>query len=292
MNLLVTITYNAVKHDILDAFFASIQAQTAEDFILLVIDNASTDGTREYLRALELPNLRLILNEDNVGFGRACNQGIAMARELGADYVTFINNDTEFGPDLIEGMVASLEKTGVAALTPLITPYDQPNHIWFITGHFRWHRGLIPVHDHIWQPRTAAPPERFQATEFVSGCCVVFRMSVFDVVPGFDDRFFVYWEDADLSMTMKEHGLSIMVDTALICRHKIGISTGGTYSAFTVYNANKGYMLFVRKHYGRIGVAWALPVVTAKLVGNLLRRRIRAREIAPWLRGLRDGLCN
>ncbi len=290
MNLLVTITYNALKHDILDPFFASIRAQADRDFVLLVIDNASTDGTADYLRALDLPNLRLLLNEDNVGFGRACNQGIALARELGASHVTFINNDTEFGPDLIGGMVASLEKTGAAALAPLITTFDQADQIWFITGTFSWPRGLIPVHDHIWRPRAEASPERFQRTEFVTGCCVVFRMDVFDTIPGFDDRFFVYWEDADISMSMKEHGLKVMVDTALVCRHKIGSSTGGTYSAFTVYNANKGYMLFVRKHHGAAGLAWALPVVTAKLVGNLLRRRIRPQEVSPWFRGLRDGL--
>jgi N-acetylglucosaminyl-diphospho-decaprenol L-rhamnosyltransferase len=291
MNLLVTITFNALKHDILDPFFASIRAQADQDFMLLVVDNASTDGTRDYLRALDLPNLRLILNKENVGFGRACNQGIALARELGAAQVTFINNDTEFGPELIGGMVASLRKTGAAALAPLITPYDRPDHIWFITGHFRWSRGIIPVHDHIWRPRSAAPAARFQRTEFVTGCCVVFRMDVFDAVAGFDDRFFVYWEDADLSMELKTRGLTVVVDTALVCRHKIGASTGGTYSAFTVYNANKGYMLFVRKHHGLAGLAWALPVVTTKLIGNLLRRRIRPREIAPWLRGLRDGLA-
>lgn len=290
MNLVVTITYNAIKHDILDGFFASIRAQADRDFMLLVVDNASTDGTRDYLAALDLPNLRLILNEENVGFGRACNQGIALARELGASHVTFLNNDTEFGPELIGGMVASLEETGAAGLAPLITPYDQPDHIWFITGSFQWHRGIIPVHDHIWQPRTSASPERFQRTRFVTGCCVVFRMQVFDVIPGFDDRFFVYWEDADLSMAMEERGLPVLVDTALMCRHKIGATTGGTYSAFTVYNANKGYILFIRKHHGPLALAWALGMVSAKLAGNLLRRRIRPQEVAPWYRGLRDGL--
>lgn len=290
MNLLVTITYNAIGHDILDGFFASIRAQNADDFILLVIDNASTDGTREYLAALNMPNLRVILNDENVGFGRACNQGIAMAREINARCITFINNDTEFGPDLIGGMARSLEETGAAALAPLITPFDQPDHIWFITGTFSWRRGMIPVHDHIWQPRSAASTERFQRTDFVTGCCVIFRMTIFDTIDGFDDRFFVYWEDADLSMEMKQRGLAVLVDTALVCRHKIGISTGGTYSAFTVYNANKGYLLFVRKHYGRAVLAYVLPVVFAKLIGNLLRGRIRPQVIAPWYRGLRDGL--
>ncbi len=85
MNILVNITFNALKDNILDPFLACIRAQKDQDFMLLVIDNASSDGTHDYLRGLDLPNLRLILKRENVGLGRACNQGIAFAREQGAD---------------------------------------------------------------------------------------------------------------------------------------------------------------------------------------------------------------
>ncbi|MBJ6123339.1 glycosyltransferase family 2 protein [Sphingomonas mollis] len=290
MNVVVTITYNARKYGILDAFFASMEAQDDRNFLLLVIDNASTDGTSEYLQALNLPNLRLILNEENVGFGRACNQGIAFAREAGAEHITFINNDVEFGPDLIGGMVHSLEEQDAAVLSPLITPFDQPDHIWFITGSFRWRRGLIPYHNKIWQPRSAASSDRIQKNDFVTGCCIVFRMSVFDVIPGFDDRFFVYWEDADLSMEMKKRDMKAVTDTSLVCRHKVSISTGGSFSAFSVYHATRGHLLFARKHYGVIILAYVMPVIVAKMILNLARRRMRLREIRPWFQGLLSGL--
>jgi len=290
MNLVVTITFNAVKHDILDGFFRSIREQRDHDFQLLVIDNASTDGTRDYLHALDLPNLRLILNDENVGFGRACNQGIALARELGASHITFINNDVEFDPDLIGGMVRSLEESNAAVLSPLITPFDQPDHIWFLSGSFRKTRGMAPYHDWIWQPRSVAPTNRFQRTDFVTGCCPVFRMEVFDAIPGFDDRFFVYWEDADLSMEMKKRGFEAVTDTSLVCRHKVSVSTGGSYSAFSVYHAARGHMLFVRKHYSAAVQSYVAALIVGKMVFNILRGCMRPQEIRPWFRGLLSGL--
>lgn len=290
MNVLVTITYNALSHDILPGFFRSIEAQDDRDFVLLVVDNASTDGTREYLQGLDLPCLRLILNDENVGFGRACNQGIEFARSVGAEHITFINNDVEFGPDLIGGMVASLERTGAAALTPLITPYDHPDQIWFIGGSFQWRRGYTPHHHLIWQPRNKASRELIQVTEFATGCCLLIRMSVFDVVPGFDDRFFVYWEDADLSMTLRAKGLRIVVDTTLELRHKVSTSTGGLFGAFSVFHAVRGYLLFIRKYKGRGGLAFAIPFAVAKLLRNVLAGRIAFGLLPAWFNGFRSGL--
>ena len=294
MNVLVTITYNALGHDILPAFFDCIGAQRDTDFTLLVIDNASTDGTPEYLRGLELPNLRLILNEENIGFGRACNQGIALARELGATHVTFINNDVEFGPDLIGGMVASLEASGAAGLSPLITLFDQPERLWFATGSYRWNRGMIPYHDLIGDPVTDLPAssQDIRATDFAPGCCLVFRLDTFETIPGFDDRFFVYWEDADLSMELKKRGLRIVTDTALECRHKVSVSTGGSFSDFSIFHFNRGHMLFVRKHFGSTALAFVLPVAFAKALLNVLRRRMKPSQLAVWRRGIASGLAS
>lgn len=294
MNLLVTITYNALGHDILPAFFDCIRAQNATDFVVLVIDNASTDGTPDYLRGLDLPNLRLLLNEENVGFGRACNQGIALARQLGASHVTFINNDVEFGPELIGGMVAALEESGAAGLSPLITLFDQPDRLWFATGSYRWNRGMIPYHDGIGQLLTALPQhaDRFVATNFATGCCLIFRLDAFDIVPGFDDRFFVYWEDADLSMTFKERGLRIVTDTRLRLLHKVSISTGGSFSNFSIFHFNRGHMLFVRKHFGNLALLFVLPMSFAKILMNVARGRAKARQLPAWWRGIASGLFN
>lgn len=290
MNIIVTITYNAMKDAILDPFFACVQAQKDQDFLLLVIDNASTDGTPDYLRSLDIPNLQLIVNTENIGFGRACNQGIAIARERGAEYVTFLNNDTEFDEHLFGDMVASLAATDAAGLSPLITFFDEPRNLWFITGSYRWNRGMIPYHDWIGHPRADAPLDRIAATAFAPGCCLIFRTDAFDVVPSFDDRYFVYWEDADFCMMLHERGLRIVVDTMLECRHKVSVSTGGAFSDFSIFHFNRGHVLFVRKHFGTIALAYVLPITLMKMALNLARRRMRLRQLPIWFRGIVSGL--
>ncbi|MES3154825.1 glycosyltransferase family 2 protein [Sphingomonas faeni] len=291
MNLLVTITYNAMAHAILDPFFACIAAQTDPDFEILVIDNASTDGTVAYLRTLDLPNLHIVANAENIGFGRACNQGVDFARERGATHVTFINNDTEFDPGLIGNMVASLDASDAIGLSPLITYYDEPDRIWFITGSYRWRRGMIPYHDQIGHRVVDAPGPRLRETDFAPGCCLIFRMEAFDAVRGFDDRFFVYWEDADFCLDLKEHGLRVVVDTDLVCLHKVSISTGGAFSDFSIFQFNRGHMVFVRKHFGLGAAAFVVPVVFAKTVLNVLRGRMKPRQFPIWFRGIRSGLA-
>lgn len=290
MNLLVTITYNAMKEGILPPFFECLAAQRDGNFQVLVIDNASSDGTADYLRGLDLPNLHLLLNDENIGFGRACNQGIAFAQERGAHYVTFINNDTEFDSGLIGGMVASLEESGAAGLTPLITYFDEPDRVWFVTGSYRWNRGMIPYHDGLNQPRSTAVKERWPETAFAPGCCLIFRMDVFDVVPGFDPCYFVYWEDSDLCLTLKERGLRVVTDTSLKCLHKVSVSTGGAFSDFSIFHFNRGHMIFVRKHFGKKGLFLVVPVVAAKTILNLIRGRMAMRQFPIWIRGIRAGL--
>lgn len=290
MNVVVTITYNAVKHGILDPFFACVAAQRDRDFVLLVIDNASSDGTADYLRALNMPNVRILLNNKNVGFGRACNQGIEIARKLGAEHITFLNNDTQFDSGLFGGMVATLRETGADALSPLITYYDKPDHVWYVTSSFRWSRGMIPLHDHFRRHRSEIPSNRLQWTEFATGCCLILPMYVFDVLSGFDDRYFVYWEDTDLCMDLKRHGMKLVVDTQLVLQHKVSISTGGQFSDFTIFQFTRGHMMFARKYFGTTKTLAMLPILFAKAMANVVLGRMKPQQFGTWFKGISSGL--
>jgi hypothetical protein len=290
MHLVVTVTFNALRDGVLAPFLGCIRTQTAPDVVLLAIDNASTDGTANYLREIDMPNLRLILNRENVGFARACNQGIALARTLGARYVTFLNNDTEFTPNLLANMTASLEATGAAGLSPLVTYYNEPDRIWFATGSFRWSRGMIPYHDRVNQSRKILPIQRILDTAFVSGCCFLLRLDTLEGIDGFDERFFVYWEDADLCRDLGKRGRRFVTDTGLECRHKVSISTGGAFSDFSIFHLTRGHVMFVRKHFGLAALGFVLPIVALKTMLNVVRRRIRLCQLPVWCRAIGSGL--
>jgi len=291
MHLVVTVTFNALKDGVLSPFLDCIRAQTASNLMLLAIDNASTDGTADYLKGVDMPELRVIANGENVGFARACNQGIAFARERGARYVTFLNNDTEFGPNLLASMAASLEAEGADGLSPLVTYHDDPDRIWFATGSYRWGRGMIPYHDGVNRSRSTLPTRRVLDTQFISGCCFLLRADVLEAVGGFDERYFVYWEDADLCRSLGERGdLRLVTDTGLECRHKVSVSTGGAFSDFSVFHLTRGHMLFVRKHFGITALGFVLPVVAAKTALNVIRGRMGLRQVGVWWRGAASGL--
>lgn len=290
MHVLVTITFNAMKEAILDPFFACVFAQDDRDFLLLVIDNASTDGTVDYLRRLDHPNVRVVLNTRNIGFSAACNQGVTFARDLSASYITFINNDTEFDSHLFGGLISSLKESKASGLSPLILYHEQPRNIWFVTGSNPWKRGLASNHKWLGLPRSVAPTHRFLPTEFAPGCCLIFYMDVFNIVPGFDESYFVYWEDVDFCRVLFKHGLSIMVDTSLECLHKVSASTGGGFSDFSVFNYVRGHLLFVRKHFGVLALPYVLAFDVARTALNIFRGRMKPRQIPVWARAVYSGL--
>ena len=290
MHVLVTITFNAMKEAILDPFFACVFAQDDRDFLLLVIDNASTDGTVDYLRRLDHPNLRVVLNERNIGFSAACNQGIAFARDSNASYITFINNDTEFDSHLFGGLVTSLNESKASGLSSLVLFHKEPRNIWFITGSTPWKRGLVSNHDWLGLPRAVAPKQRFLPTDFAPGCCLIFHMNVFKVVSGFDEEFFVYWEDVDLCRELSKHGMNIVVDTSLECLHKVSASTGGGFSDFSVFNYVRGHIKFVRKHFGVLMLSYVLAFEVARRVSDVSRGLMKPRQIPIWGRAIFSGL--
>lgn len=108
----IVLTYNGKKY--LDALFASFSAVEAGDFSweIVLVDNASTDGTPEYVRERLLPrfsNLRLIRSEQNTGFAGGNNLG---AREAHGEYILFLNNDTAITPGFLQNMLSCIRESG------------------------------------------------------------------------------------------------------------------------------------------------------------------------------------
>lgn len=107
----IVLTYNGKKY--LDALFASFSAVEDAGFTweIVLVDNASTDGTKEYVREVlspRFPDLRYIYSEQNTGFAGGNNLG---AREARGEYILFLNNDTSISPDFLQNMLACIRKT-------------------------------------------------------------------------------------------------------------------------------------------------------------------------------------
>src|SRR6185503_11528018 len=194
----VVVSYET-RETLLECLAAFVAEPTAS---VVVIDNASRDGTAAAVRE-RFPSVRLVANAENVGFARACNQG---ARESRARYLLFLNPDATLAPGSLGALAAILEaRPRVGVVGPRTRSANGDIQVstgpdLSLVSEIRQRRLVRGV-----ARRDAAilvEAEGLHAVErevdWVSGACLMIRREAFDAVSGFDERFFLYEEDADL----------------------------------------------------------------------------------------------
>lgn len=282
----VTVTYNSA--DVLDDFLASMERQQG-DWSLIIVDNASADGTRRRLEQIDDDRIRVILNPTNDGFAAGTNIGIRAALEGGAASVLLLNNDTVFDADMIVELSSRLAESGAGAISPVIVFDHDPNLIWYAGGHLDWARGVKVIHEHFEQPVAQAGTTPFE-TSFCPACCMLFTRSAMETAGLLDEDFFVYWEDAEHCLRMHAVGLKIVVTPALRIRHKASILTGGMMSDFSLYQQYKNRIILLRKAANPIMMAYSVCVVSAAVVGRYLFRGDPRRGTALRLKAVWAGI--
>lgn len=284
---LVTVTFNSA--DVIEPFLRDTLAQTQTDFILYVVDNASTDDTLQRLRKYSDPQIRVIANAKNVGVAEGNNQGTRAALADGCDAVLLINNDTEFETALIEKMGRELQGSGAGMVVPKILFYDPPDMIWCAGGSFNRLRGYSVIHDGERQKDTG----QFNVArdiEYAPTCCMLVHRSVFDRIGLMDARYFAYFDDADFCMRAHRHNIRMRYLPDAVLRHKVSSLTGGGTSPFVGYHFTRNRFIFLRKHIGAVKVFLFAPLYELYLVARLLLGRDSLTLAARKQKGFWDGL--
>ena len=282
----VTVTFNAAEF--LQPFMDCCLAQTFKDFELLVIDNASSDDTLEVLTATVDPRLTLIQNERNVGYAAACNQGIRHFLECGVDDILFINNDTEFGPELFGALRALRARHSADAITPRIGYAEAPEINWYAGGRFTFWKGFQGEHPGQGERHDPMDTEP-RWMPVAPGCCVMFAAATFERLGFFDENYFVYFEDTDYFLRMERAGLRLLYAPGLSIAHKISLSTGGAQSDFSIRYYQRNQMYLLRKHFGALTVACQSALVLIKAAFRLLARRDTLRQYRLRLSSIGEG---
>jgi GT2 family glycosyltransferase len=218
---IVLITWNSARY--LERCAAGILSQSGAHRDLVVIDNASTDGTCERVAAL-LPDARLVRNETNVGFAAAANQGISLTR---GEWVLLLNPDVHLSPDyaecVIAAMVAAGERfgSGTGKLLQGVGDTIEPTGLVDSRG-IRMTRGGRHLDIANGEPDMrdeSGPIEVFG----VSGAAAVYRRAMLDDVAVdaevFDEAFFAYREDADLAWRARLMGWRAICEPAALAWH-------------------------------------------------------------------------
>jgi GT2 family glycosyltransferase len=197
----------------------------------VVVDNASVDGSER--AALDFPAVRLLQNRENVGFGRGVNQAIAATAP---DYVLVMNPDCQLSAGALTPLIALLDADATCAIaapqildpdgTPQGNARGDPD---MLTGLFGRTSALRRTLSGLSVSRRNVVPatthEAATTVDWVSGACMLVRRSAFMAVGGFDERYFMYWEDADLCRRLRQQGSRVCYVPGVTAVHCVGQSS-------------------------------------------------------------------
>lgn len=225
----------------------SLAAITYPGLAVVVVDNASTDGTAAAIRDRFGDEITVVVNDSNLGFSGGNNVGIRRALEDGSDFVLLLNNDTVVDPGLIEGLVAVFDKNPRAGIVGPKIYYASPaDQIWFAGGMVSLARGTarhigIRETDH-------GQYDGDSEVDYVTGCALMARREVFESVGLLDEGYRAYYEDADFCLRARDRGYEIWYTSGGVLWHKISASTGGQVSARKIKQKLKSSLKFYGRH--------------------------------------------
>lgn len=260
---------------------ASIEKLTVRNFKLsvVVVDNASEE---KFVTENKYNNFELIIlrNEENLGFSGGQNTGIEFSIRNGADFVLILNNDTILDKDLVEELLKPFSDSNIGITVPKI--YFAKGHeyhkdrysekelgkvIWYAGGFMDW-ANVIGKHIGVDEVDNGQFSKQAEI-EIPTGCCMLLSREVLEKSNFFDERFFLYYEDADLGMRIKQLGYKITLNPGAILWHLNAAATGGSGSSLQDYYISRNRMLFGFKYVNfRVKIALVKESILILLKGR------------------------
>lgn len=226
--------------------------QDAPGAEILVVDNASRDGSLEYTRA-HFPQARILAMEENYGFARAVNEGIKAATR---PYVILLNNDTEVVPGFTDALAEALARdrhafSVQAKLIQLHHPekIDDAGNFYCALG-WAFARGKDK------------PETYYEEPDRVFAACAgaaIYRKSVFEEIGYFDEAHFAYLEDVDVGWRARIHGYQNLYEPKARVLHAGSGTSGSRYNEFKVRLSSRNNIWIVYKNMPLVQLVLNLP---------------------------------
>lgn len=245
----ILVNYNGKKYN--TACMESLRAGHMDGRVkIIVVDNASTDGSMEILREHygKDKDVELIILDDNYGFSYANNVGMKSALAWGADHVLLLNNDTEVRPDMLKRLRECADRHPGCVIAPKIYYSEERSRIWSAGGSFS---RIIKKAGHIGLDETDVGQYNVEREiAFATGCCLWIPVEALREAGMLDERFFLYYEDTEYSLRLQKHGVRIYYCPEAVLYHKVGAGTGGADSPLCAYYIARNWLLCSRLHLG------------------------------------------
>jgi N-acetylglucosaminyl-diphospho-decaprenol L-rhamnosyltransferase len=279
----VVVNYNAGEY-LARCVATVVEAADGLDVDVLVVDNASHDGSAEAAVA-RTPQIRLLANPTNRGLSAAWNQG---AGAVDAPWILFLNPDTEIcAGDLGAFVAAGEHRPDVAVLGPIIRNPDgtvyESGRVFPDIVQAVGHAFLGPFLPNNRFTRAYRQTSWDRSTErevdWVSFSAMLIRRSAFEQVGAFDEGFWLYGEELDLCTRLRDAGWKVLATPTLEVMHVGGVSTGRSRRTHVMHS--QGVFRYYRKHRARgwrratLPLAWAALRARAELVAARERVALR-----------------
>jgi GT2 family glycosyltransferase len=273
--LVVVVVLNTNRRDDTLVCVASLAALEYSNHRVLLLDNASIDGSAEAVAA-QFSGVRILPLTENLGYAGNNNVGIEAAMAMGAEWILVLNEDTVLAPTCVTELLrVAGDDARIGVLGPMVYHHDEP-------GVIQSAGGLLDRH---WTARHAGENEddtgQFAAprrVDWVSGCAILVRREAVQHAGALDHRFFYYWEETEWCLRIARAGWSIVHVPAAKVWHK-GVTRDYRPAPSVAYYDTRNRLLMMSKHRAPLG-AWAhtWSQVVRTLIGHALRLRQRDRR--------------
>ena len=247
------------------------------NFEVLVVDNASTDGTKEYLEEQNVlhENLFVISNEKNEGFAKANNQAVQRAK---GSYLMFLNNDTEVQKGWLESLLNTIESDdSIGAVgSKLIYPDGTIQHAGvIIVDNPKEENSLVASHVFVNQPSDFPLANEIRTYQSLTAASLLIKKNIFEKVRGFDENYWNGYEDVDLCFKIGELGYSLVYQPGSIVLHHESKSGPERFSkvAHNVELLNKKWLNKIKADFTIDENNKLKPVNTKKIQNYKLNNR-------------------
>ncbi len=250
----IVLNWNLPKETIL--CIESVLAGASPDVQIVLVDNHSSDLSVALFRERFGNTVTLIENSNNLGFAAGVNAGIRHALDQGAQSVLLLNNDTIVDTVMIDHLISTANQHRQAGLVgPVIFYADFPERIWRVGDqHTRW----LPIPRRLpdrYLSKTNNTPFRL---DYITACGMLIRREVLETVGLLNERYFMYYEDADFCQRVRQASYEIWCAPQAKMWHKVSLSAQKQKPA-TCYMQSWGRVEFY--HSYTQGVSWGILVV-------------------------------
>lgn len=259
----------------------SIESIRYNNYFTLVVDNGSTDNSPFQIRTY-VPDILLLQLPKNLGFAAGANEGIKSALRMGARYILLLNNDTIVAYDLLELLVEAIERDRtIGVAIPKIYKFDSPTRIYAAGA--QWTSIPPRVKIRGFGQKDKALYDQPCDLDYATGCAMLIRSEVFAKAGMLDPVYFMYQEDYDFCIRVRQLGFRIFYVPQAKVWHK-GSRGLGENSASKWFHWTKSTVIFYKKNFSIYALLCFLGWV---IVREMVRGNVSF--LQPFMQGLREG---